>query len=65
MWKQTIRKDLLEGGNGESHGGLQEGGIEDGTTRQICSRGKELSNVNESNLVTRKSTISFEESGTK
>src|SRR4051794_28311411 len=32
--KQTIRKDLLEGGNGESHGGLQEGGVEDGTNRQ-------------------------------
>lgn len=25
--KQTILTDLLEGGNGESHGGLQEGGV--------------------------------------
>ena len=43
MKKQTIRKDLLEGGNGESHRGLQEGGVGDGTTRRICSRGKEIS----------------------
>jgi hypothetical protein len=40
--KQTIRKDLLEGGSGESHGGLQEGGAEDGTNRRIRSRGEDI-----------------------
>ncbi|EIJ79372.1 hypothetical protein [Bacillus methanolicus] len=42
MLKQTIRQDLLEGGSGESHGGLQEGGAEDGTNRGIRSRGEDI-----------------------
>ncbi|WP_248891476.1 hypothetical protein [Bacillus methanolicus] len=42
MLKQTIRQDLLEGGSGESHGGLQEGGAEDGTNRWIRSRGEDI-----------------------
>jgi hypothetical protein len=42
VWKQTIRQDLLEGGSGESHGGLQEGGAENGTNRRIRSRGEDI-----------------------
>lgn len=33
-------RTYLKEGYGESHGGLQEGGVEDGTTRTICSRRK-------------------------
>jgi hypothetical protein len=40
--KQTIRQDLIEGGSAESHGGLQEGGAEDGTNRRIRSRGEDI-----------------------
>jgi hypothetical protein len=52
--KQTIRKDLLEGGSGESHGGLQEGGAEDGTNRRIRSRGEDI-NFDGNDFVTGKS----------
>jgi hypothetical protein len=38
MMIQTIRKDLLEGGSGESHGGLQEGGINKWHKQSVYSR---------------------------